>query len=206
MFVAVPIEIRQVRASNILPTANSVLVAINVIVFGLGVTSNWHIGPGQAWWSVLSYGFTHASAWHLIGNMYVLLLIGNPVNRRLGNAYYALAYCGTIVAMGLLGWLSGLGPLMGSSGAIFAVVAMFILLMPAAIVKLSYLALFPVSLLVGLINKPDEWLEWFFRYGTFHVRAWWTVMIVPLIELWGLFWWRIALGAWESNHLSHLIG
>ena len=43
------------------------------------------------------YGFSHASFWHLLFNMWALWVFGNPVNRRLGNGYYLLAYLGTIV-------------------------------------------------------------------------------------------------------------
>jgi membrane associated rhomboid family serine protease len=138
--------------------------------------------------------------------MYVLLLVGNPVNRRLGSFYYACTYVGTIVLMGLLGRAMGLGPLLGASGAIFCIIAIFIMLMPAAIVSMCYVALFPVSVLIGLFKQPDEWREWFIRWGRFCIRAWLSVFIVPVLELWGIFWSRTALGDWQWNNLAHLLG
>ncbi len=207
MFVAVPTDIGQVPAPAIRPVANWVLVTVNVLAFAFGASRFWHLGPGQPWWSIFTYGFAHANPWHLIGNMYVLLMVGNPVNRRLGHLYYLFAYLGTLIVLGLIGWtVKSLGDLRGASGAIFSVVAIFLMLMPAALVKFAYVALFPVTVLIGLIKKLDAWIDWFIKWGTFVARAWWLIVIVPLIEVWGLLMWRISLGEWQLNNLAHLLG
>ena len=97
--------------------------------------------------------------------MWFLWLFGNPVNRRLGNKYYLLSYLGTILALGLFAWLFAPGRLRGSSGAIFAVMLLFMMLMPRAVVRVGYVALFPFTLLVGLFSRPKNWVFWFLRLG-----------------------------------------
>ncbi|MGH7192962.1 MAG: rhomboid family intramembrane serine protease, partial [Candidatus Saccharimonadales bacterium] len=82
MFFIAPLELEQRVAPPRLPLANSVLVAINILVFCLGLSTSWAVGPGTGLFSIVGYGFAHASVWHLAGNMWVLLVFGNPVNRR----------------------------------------------------------------------------------------------------------------------------
>ena len=67
--------------------------------------------------SVLIYGFCHFGFWHLLINMWVLWVFGNPVNRRLGNLLYLLVYLGSVVVLGLFAWLILPVQLVGSSGA-----------------------------------------------------------------------------------------
>ncbi len=206
MLVAIPTKIEDSSRSENRPVANSVLVIANVVLFTFAQTPAWAIAPGGSLWSVITYAFYHASPWHLIGNMYVLLLVGNAVNRRIGSAWYLATYFGTVIGMGILGRLLGIGPLMGSSGAIFALVAVLLMLLPAAIVDFSYVALFPLTILLGLIHRPTEAVDWFLRFGQLRLRAWWCVLIVPVLELWAFFWWRFAMGDWQWTQPAHLLG
>jgi len=200
MFFLMPLEVKQkgdLRKS--VPVANGLLIVANVLVYWLG----WFmpIGPDTGVSTVLMYGFSHFSPWHLIGNMWVLLVFGNPVNRRLGNGYYLLTYFGTILALGLFGRLTMSGYAAGSSGAIFAVLMIATMLMPAAIIEIGYFALFPVTLLIGLLRKPAHWVFWFIRWDKFSMRVFWCMLLVPLIELWSLFW-----SGWHFTHMGHLFG
>lgn len=206
MFLIVPIEVRNLRSSTVRPISNQVLVAATILVFVLGQSTGWHLGMTQSWWTVIGYGFWHATPWHLVGNMFVLLIIGNPVNRRLGNGYYAALYLGTLLALGILGRLLGLEGLGGASGAIFAVVAVFLMLMPRAQVGMVFAALFPVTLLIGLLRPPKEWIHWLITWGRFEMPAWGCFILVPLMEVWSMLWWRYALGTWQWHHPAHLLG
>jgi membrane associated rhomboid family serine protease len=208
VFAAAPIEIRTSRIGSAAPVANSAIIATNVLLFVLFQHPGWFLGPGSGWWTTFTYAFSHASPWHLAGNMYVLLMVGHVVNRRIGNGWYVALYLGTILAMGLLGRLTGLGPFVGSSGAIYAVVAVFVMLFPAALVRVAYVAVFPITLLVGFVQPPrrSEWVHWFIAWGSFPVLAWWCILIVPIVELWGMLWWRYALGEWSWAHPAHVLG
>ncbi len=91
--------------------------------------------------------------------------------------------------------------IVGSSGAIFCVMAICLLLLPAAPVEVFYIAIFPLTILVGLVSKPPHGLFWFIRWDRFKARAVWGLLIVPALELWGLFWW-----GWNWTNLGHLLG
>lgn len=206
MFVLLPTRVQQPHSGSAAPWANCCLVAFTIVAFVCGWSSSWYIWPDSGRWSILTYGFAHGSPWHLIVNMIVLAVIGNPVNRRLGNGWYLLTYFGTMLALGCLGRWLGIGPVGGASGAIFAVVTVFLLLMPAAHVRLAYAAAFPITLLVGLIKPPAEGLMWFIRWGSLSVRAWWCILLIPVMEAVSFVSWRITLGIWPWTHPAHLLG
>lgn len=201
MFFVLPIEVRDGAERHDIPIVNGMLILANVLVFCLGRSAAWAVGPGSGIWSVIGYAFAHASLWHLAGNMWTLLVFGNPLNRRLGNQNYLLLYFGTTLALGLFARMFCSGYLVGASGAIFGVIAACTLLMPAYIVKLWYFALFPITLLIGLFHRPKHWAFWFIRWDMFSIRAVWGILLVPLFELWGLYWW-----SWNWTNLGHLFG
>lgn len=199
MFFPVPIKLRDGREFDTIPVVNGLLIVLNVLVFCLG----WqpYVGPGTGFFSIGTYAFGHAGIWHLAGNMLALLVFGTPVNRRLGNGWYLLAYLGSALTLGVFARLFCPGPLIGASGAIFAVIAIALLLMPSALIEIFYFALFPVTLLIGLIRRPQHWVFWFIRWDRFELRAWWGLFLVPFLEIWGLFW-----GGWNWTNLGHLFG
>ena len=188
MFAFVPLQLKQPGTKTTIPVVNATLVAINVLAFFFGWCDCWAVGPGTGLLSILTYGFAHVSTAHLVANMWVLLVFGNPVNRRIGNFYYLLTYLGSIVALGLFAKLLLGAPLMGASGAVFAVVTIAVILMPSALIEIGYLALFPITLIVGLLSKPAHWVYWFIRVGVFSLRALWCLLLIPLMQLWS-FWW-----------------
>ena len=199
MFFVIPLEYKTPRPQHGVPVANALLIAVNVIVFGLGWC--WAVGPGTGLVSVLMYGFSHVSFWHLVLNMWLLWVFGNPVNRRLGNGRYLAAYLGTILVLGLLARLFLRVGLVGSSGAIFAVMTIAFILIPAGSLEIAYLALFPLTILMGLVRLPKYWLYWFIRWGVFSIRALWCLVLIPLLELWSLFW-----NGWSWGTVAHLLG
>jgi membrane associated rhomboid family serine protease len=101
--------------------------------------------PWQAW-QLLTYGFLHAgpslsqpgveySIWHIVFNMLTLWFFGRPVEGVTGKAEFIRFYCVAIVLSGLA-WVVGenviphdqgtLPVLVGASGGVYAVVAVFI--------------------------------------------------------------------------------
>ena len=132
MFLAIPTEIEDGRSPADVPAANGIIIFVNVVLFFLGISTP--VGPGTGLYSIVGYGLSHASLDHLLFNMWVLLVVGNAVNRRIGNRYYAMCYFGTIVVIGLFARLFAGQFLVGSSGTIFAVIAILTMLMPTACV------------------------------------------------------------------------
>jgi membrane associated rhomboid family serine protease len=149
------------------------LIIINVIIYALdtffpkveGIAGdNVHqlsywlgIGSDRLYyvWTFLTYGFAHSSypdIWHILGNMFVLFFLGRPVEYRLGRQEFLKFYLVSIVVAGvgftvfrlLIGadnWF-----IVGASGAVSAVVALFIFMYPKQTI-----------LLMGIIPMP-AWL------------------------------------------------
>ena len=103
--------------------------------------------------------------------------------RRLGNGPYLLVYFGCLAAVGLFARIVLPVGLMGASGAIFAVIMIALMLMPAASIESAYVALFPLTLLLGFWNRPKYELNWFLSWGIVAVPAWWCLVLIPLMEL-----------------------
>lgn len=179
------------------PWATYALIAINVIVFILtsdglvirdSVVDAWalksnHFVP----LNLLSAMFLHGDIFHLLGNMWFLLLFGQAVEGRLRSFSYVLVY----MAAGLLGSFAhhfavGLQapdiPTLGASGAIMGVLGAALYMFPHGRITCFY------------------WF--FFKPGTFDVAMW----IVAIFYLGGDF--LSALFASDTGvaHLAHLGG
>ena len=108
-------------------------------------------------WELVSYGFVHAplDPWHLIGNMLMLWFFGREVEEIMGRGEFFRFYFTAIVLAGLA-WLASvqLFPdrggttanfhLMGASGAIMAVFAVFVWYYPRQTVLLWFVLPVPV--------------------------------------------------------------
>ena len=97
--------------------------------------------PWRPWriWELVSYGFAHGMPrrqqlpWHILGNMLTLWFFGRAVEGVLGRAEFIRFYMAALVVAGLA-WLasvavrqeSGTTQLIGASGAVTAVLAVFI--------------------------------------------------------------------------------
>ena len=141
-------------ASGAVWTAVAALVVANVVVFVanmLGprepVSLNDFLAlqgdlPRQPWrlWELLTYGFAHETLtprqqlpWHILGNMLTLWFFGRAVEQLLGRAEFLRFYLAAIAVAGLA-WLAsvaivsggGASRLIGASGAVTAVLAVFI--------------------------------------------------------------------------------
>lgn len=205
MFLPIPLEFQYAGSKSRFPAANLALVVINVLIYLLGWS--WPAGPGTGPLSILMYGFSHFGFWHLVLNMWVLWVFGNPVNRRLGNGLYLLVYLGCLLAVGLFARLILPIGLVGSSGAIFAMITISLILMPAAVIEFAYLAMFPLTLLLALVRRPKYELNWFLSWGISTVPALWCLLLIPLMELFSVFW-RVWTFGWVSCWTpgAHLLG
>ncbi|MEZ5944873.1 MAG: rhomboid family intramembrane serine protease [Planctomycetaceae bacterium] len=206
MFFPVPTKITGGPSRRVPPLANSLLIAVNVFCWGFGVSANWGVGAGSSPITILTYAFVHAGPLHLLANMWVLYLFGNAVNHRIGNTLYLVSYLGIAILLGLFARIFSSGLLIGASGAIYGVIAMATLLLAGTRVVLHYVAVFPVTLLVGLACKPRHGLDWILRWDHFSFRTLYAIALVPFLEIWGLWRWWSLLGVVSWTHLGHLFG
>ena len=198
MLMYLPTRIDDGSPPHAVPVANGLIIALNVLLFFFGI--QWAVGPGSSPLSVVGYGLSHVSLGHLMINMWLLLIAGNAVNRRIGDGYYALLYFGTVITLGVFARMFAGQALVGSSGAIFAVVAVLSILLPGVWTHVGYVVVFPVSLLWGLFVRPTHWLYWIIRWDSIRLRTWWLLILVPLLQLMGLLW------SWNWTNLGHLFG
>jgi len=155
------------------PTANFVLIALNVLIhvvlngernpFIQGFRQQYLVlhSSYPALHEFLTYQFLHAGWMHLGGNMLFLWVFGNAVNGKMGHAAYVFFYlaAGVFAALGFA--FRGNADLLGASGAIAGVTCAYLVLFPRSHVTVLYL---------------------FFFVGTFELPA--MIMIVIKIILW----------------------
>lgn len=139
------------------PLANVLLILINTYIFFKTafrpsferIVLHYGFVPAHPHFNaVFSSMFLHANLLHLIGNMYFLYVFGDNVEDRMGRFRYLLAY-----------FLSGLGacylqysvdplshlPLIGASGAISGVCALYMMMFPWQKMRLQFFFLiFPI--------------------------------------------------------------
>jgi membrane associated rhomboid family serine protease len=128
----------------------TILIGINVIVFVLDMFFEGRLASQLAlstetWyfpWTWMTHGFAHAplrseiGIWHIAGNMLTLYFLGRPIEQRLGRWEFLKFYLLALLAGGagfyLVNLLSGWPPasVLGASGAVSGVVALFIFYYP----------------------------------------------------------------------------
>ena len=118
-------------------TATKVLVGINVVVFllqflgpALGLTERWSLVPAlvaidHQYYRLFTSLFLHANFFHILFNMWALLVLGDYLEGVVGKAkflvVYFLAGFGSSVLVMVMG--RPLQPVVGASGAIFGLFA-----------------------------------------------------------------------------------
>jgi membrane associated rhomboid family serine protease len=124
-----------------------------------GLVTATELGCGRgvsglpAWQTVFTSMFMHASILHLAGNMVFLWIFGNNVEDSMGPLRFLGFYLlGGIAALGLQVAIDpdSLGPTLGASGAIAAVLGGYIVLYPRARVLTLVLIIF----FFGVIELP----------------------------------------------------
>lgn len=126
----------------------AIFIAINILVFCLTyflfprLTYTLAMVPssvlyGHAYWQFLTYMFTHGSVSHLAFNMLSLYIFGTAVERRVGSRefilYYLLTGVMSAIASYVMYYIANTNVvLLGSSGAIYALLMLFSVLYPRA--------------------------------------------------------------------------
>lgn len=133
-------ELRKYRYCGV----NLCLAAVQAVIFALCVLtgSRWYLWgrcgtdlvlrDGQ-YWRLLTSVFLHADIRHLGSNLFVQILLGNPVERNLGHVKYLALYLLSGIGGNIVSVLydSALGVntySVGASGAVFGVIGVLILL------------------------------------------------------------------------------
>jgi membrane associated rhomboid family serine protease len=118
--------------------------------------------PRVEWITVLSSMFLHGGWWHILSNMWILLIFGDNIEDRMGGIRYLVFYVLSGVAAGLLQSFilpTSTEPMIGASGAIAGVLGAYLLLYPHARVA----SLVPILFIFTVIQVPATLflLVWF---------------------------------------------
>ena len=154
-----------------IPPVTRSLLIVNVIMFvATLINENFMVGtfamfyptsPFFRWWQPLTHMFMHGGWWHILFNMYTLVMFGMVVERALGTKKFLILYFitgfGAVALHTGVEWLeihralasddlavqqSALDllriPMVGASGAIFGVLVAFAMLYPEARMTLLF--------------------------------------------------------------------
>jgi membrane associated rhomboid family serine protease len=162
------------------PYANYALILANIVIFAITYGPHYHLVGGQVlkveirhwaeqymlypsagiWYQFITYAFLHGGFFHVGFNMFFLYLFGNNVSDKLGTVKYLIFYfAGAVLsALGhiMLGKLYGSAsiahnmPLVGASGAVSAVIGVYLVFYPQTLITVFY---------------------WFFFFGTLEIPA-----------------------------------
>jgi rhomboid protease GluP len=115
------------------------LLAANIIVYsicfaqsGTGIATDILLRYGamsndaierHEYWRMIAYGFLHANPLHLAANMFLLILWGGHLEKRLGALYFAFVYVSGLLAGAIVSKYTASNAylLVGASGALSAV-------------------------------------------------------------------------------------
>lgn len=152
--------------------------AVPAAFFGQGNLGGW-----QPAGTLVTALFVHADPAHLLGNLAYLLLFGFAVERALGSARFLLLYlaCGALANLAAAWQLGGgaVSPVIGSSGAVSAVIGAYLTLFPRA----SMGILLPLGLFIQFVHVPvllviGSWVTLQLLYTwmgpAFGAVAWWA--------------------------------
>jgi len=123
-------------------------------------------------WQFVTYIFVHGSLWHLLFNMFALWMFGSELERTWGSREFLIFFFITGAGAGLLYWIfasdwslpirAGLPgqALIGSSGAIFGLLAAYGLLFPER--QILFMLIFPLKAkyFVLILAAIEFWLSW----------------------------------------------
>src|SRR5688500_2747255 len=146
--------------------------------------------PSDAWPTVFSSMFLHGGWFHLLSNMWVLIIFGDNIEERVGAAPYLFFYLLSGAAAALLQTYITQGssvPMIGASGAIAGVLGAYLISYPGARIA----SLVPIFFIFTIVDVPAVLflLFWFVSQlysGLFAIQggsasgiAWWE-------HIWGV--------------------
>jgi membrane associated rhomboid family serine protease len=170
------IPIRDTIRSETYPIVNSLMIAVNVLVFFVELSQRQELNKfiyayglvparysipqisayftaGQQAIAFLTFMFLHGGFLHLLGNMWFLYIFGDNVEDRLGHLRYLVFYLVCGLASGIshlaLNWHSEI-PTIGASGAIAGVMGAYFILYP----KAKVLTLIPIFFFFQFLEVP----------------------------------------------------
>lgn len=139
------------------------IIAISMIIFFLSIIPSvfdfMALTPTKAiykgkWWQFITFMYVHGGFEHIFLNMFTLLIFGPRIETEMGSFKFFIFYTIAGIFSGIFHiLLSGISdiPLIGASGAIFAVLTAFGLMFPKDIIYVNLLLPMPAIIYVILM-------------------------------------------------------
>jgi membrane associated rhomboid family serine protease len=156
--------------SRTFPLINLTIILANVLAFLYelrldpevlkGFIFTWGLIPAQfisdpnaSWPNIFSSMFLHGGWFHILNNMWVLLIFGDNVEAGMGKIRYLIFYLLSGVAAGLLQTYilpTSLVPMIGASGAVAGVLGAYLILFPRSRIA----SLVPILFIFTIVEIP----------------------------------------------------
>ena len=143
------------------------LILVNVVIYllqlyfkqrGINIQYLFGLNPKlffekKMFWQIFTYMFLHGNFLHIFFNMLAVFWFGIAIERKMGSKEFLLFYllCGTLagLAMGIAYYLLGIdAPIIGASGALYAVLFAFAILYPDSTIYLYFVLPIPSAILI----------------------------------------------------------
>lgn len=123
-----------------------------IFTWGL-IPARFMSDPNATWETIFSSMFLHGGWFHIINNMWVLLIFGDNVEAGMGSLRYLIFYLLSGVAAGLLQMYilpTSLIPMIGASGAVAGVLGAYLILYPRSRIA----SLVPILFIFTIVEIP----------------------------------------------------
>ena len=163
------------------------LILVNVVIYllqlyfkqrGINIQYLFGLNPKlffekKMFWQIFTYMFLHGDFLHIFFNMLAVFWFGIAIERKMGSKEFLLFYliCGTLagLAMGIAYYLLGIdAPIIGASGALYAVLFAFAILYPDSTIYLYFVLPIPSAILI-IGYFVLEFLQMFKSDGVAHL-------------------------------------
>jgi membrane associated rhomboid family serine protease len=125
----------------------------------------------QEYWRLVTYGFLHADVFHLVTNMFCLILWGGFLEKRIGSLYFLLVYMSALVAGGVVSNATHANAylMIGASGAISGILGALLCLWILGKINLS-VNFFVINLGLNVaLALSNSRIDWGAHFGGFAV-------------------------------------
>jgi membrane associated rhomboid family serine protease len=123
-----------------------------IFTWGL-IPAHFVSDPNGTWETIFSSMFLHGGWFHILNNMWVLLIFGDNVEAGMGKIRYLIFYLLSGVAAGVLQTYvlpTSLTPMIGASGAVAGVLGAYLILFPRSRIA----SLVPILFIFTIIEIP----------------------------------------------------
>jgi membrane associated rhomboid family serine protease len=162
------------------PVVTWTMLGLNVLVFiaarsgGLRVVNDLVLVPALVDtepWRLLTSAFTHVQIFHIFSNLFMLYVVGPPLEQMLGRLRFALLYLLSALGGGVAVWLLGspFSATLGASGAVLGLVGALLVISRARGLDVTWIIAYVAITAVISFTIPN--ISWEGHLGGFVTGA-----------------------------------